>query len=148
MIRQELLHARTARAIARRAGIRQGGAAAGLPQVLASFSAANSENGHELTFDTEDEFPVASAPLLIDSDFSGPSRVALLVNVAVAGPAGAALEWRCTLFASTPSVPIDEAGLFVPNCGGRAAREDVAEVRKVSSAGGEATIGLVQGQGR
>jgi hypothetical protein len=148
LIRLELLHVRQARAIARRAGIRQGTAAAGLPQVIASFSATNSPDGQELSFDAEDEFPIASAPLVVDGDFAGPSEIALLVNVAVAGPSGAAFEWRCSLFDSTPSVPIDATGLFVSDYVTVSGGEDVAEVWVVSSSGGDATVGLVQGLGR
>lgn len=145
LIRLELLRLPTPRDMARRAGIRQGAATGSLPQVLATFSAANSENGHEMTYGTEDLFP-DSAPLTVEADW--PSEVRLLANVKVAGDEGSALEWRCPSFAISPTVPLDTTGLVVSSWQPVEPGEAAASLYVLSPAGGAATVGLVQGQGR
>lgn len=87
LIGVELLQTRMARAIARKAGIRQGDALPSTPQVLVSFSAANSVDGYEIAYTASTPFPNS----VIQPDLTDITRLRLLVNVVAGGGEGVQL---------------------------------------------------------
>lgn len=145
LIRNQLLQTRMARAIARKAGIRQGSAAGTLPQVLATFSTANSDEGYEIPYTTSTPFPNA----VIQPDLTGISQARLVANVVAGGGEGVLLtasgasEDISVGLAFSPG-DILSAGAWHP-----VATDGVATLSlNITAPGsGSVTVGLVQLQG-
>lgn len=144
MIRSELLETPLARAIARKAGIRQGTGSGAPPQVLATFSAANSDEGWEIAYTTSTPFPNAE----VQADLTDLSRARLVANVVAGGSADTVLT--ASGMGEDVSVALDSAagalliGAFHP-----VSVDGITTVSFTITSGtpGSVTLGLVQLQG-
>lgn len=139
MIRRELFQTRTARGIARKAGLRSGSSGV-LPQVLASFALANSGTGYELTHDTFTPLPLDT----IVVDLTDISLARLVANVAEASDAslivsGASEDVEVGLASSGLAV-----GDWVPLASGMTT---LSLFITAASGAGSVTFGLIQLQG-
>lgn len=152
MIRRELLHTRMARAIARKAGIKQGTGTGSLTQIIATFSAANSDEGYEISYTESTPFPAPPASL-VQADLSDISHARLVANVVAGGSADTVLT---ASFAGEASEDISVAleytgdvltvGAFHPVTASFAGITAMSFTITASSPG-SVTVGLVQLQG-
>lgn len=149
MIRSEFLQTPIARAIARKAGIKQGTGTGSLTQIIATFSATNSDEGYEISYTESTPFP--APPAEVQADLSDLSHARLIANVVAGGSADTVLT---ASFAGGASEDISVAleytgdvltvGAFYP-----VTAVDITTVSFTitASSPGSVTVGLVQLQG-